>query len=128
VKGDRNQQDYGLRVYDGRLGRFLSVDPLTKQYPWYTPYQFAGNTPIQAVDLDGAVERHYTLLFNSSGKTYLKMTSEERVKYHSVFGLKWSTPIDAERADVNYNGTHYYIGFIFELRVKSVHYIRLKIF
>ncbi|HMQ70696.1 MAG TPA: hypothetical protein PKC58_17100, partial [Ignavibacteria bacterium] len=22
-------------------------------YPWYTPYQFAGNTPIMAVDLDG---------------------------------------------------------------------------
>ena len=33
--------------------RFLSVDPLTKKYPWYTPYQFAGNTPIWAIDLDG---------------------------------------------------------------------------
>jgi hypothetical protein len=31
----------------------LSVDPLSKQYPWYTPYQFAGNTPIQAIDIDG---------------------------------------------------------------------------
>lgn len=39
----------------------LSVDPLTKSYPWYTPYQFAGNTPIQAIDLDGLEEYHYTL-------------------------------------------------------------------
>lgn len=31
----------------------LSVDPLTKSYPWYTPYQFAGNMPIVAIDLDG---------------------------------------------------------------------------
>jgi RHS repeat-associated protein len=46
-------QDYGMRIYDYRLGRFLSVDPLTKSYPFYTPYQFAGNTPIAAVDLDG---------------------------------------------------------------------------
>ena len=42
VKGDGNQQDYGFRIYDPRLGKFLSVDPLTKKYPWYTPYQFAG--------------------------------------------------------------------------------------
>lgn len=26
---------------------------MTKEYPFYTPYQFAGNTPIQAIDLDG---------------------------------------------------------------------------
>lgn len=54
VKGEGNQQDYGFRISDPRLGRFLSVDPLTKDYPWYTPYQFAGNTPIWATDVDGA--------------------------------------------------------------------------
>ncbi len=54
VNGEGNQQDYGMRVYDPRIGRFLSVDPLTQSYPWYTPYQFAGNSPLFAVDLDGA--------------------------------------------------------------------------
>ncbi len=53
VKGEGNQQDYGMRIYDTRLGRFLSVDPLTQKYPWYTPYQFAGNRPIIAIDVDG---------------------------------------------------------------------------
>ena len=53
VKGEGNQQDYGMRIYDPRLGRFLSVDPLEDEYPELTPYQFAGNTPIQATDLDG---------------------------------------------------------------------------
>jgi RHS repeat-associated protein len=53
VKGTGNQQDYGFRIYDPRLAKFLSVDPLTKEYPWYTPYQFAGNMPIEAIDLDG---------------------------------------------------------------------------
>jgi RHS repeat-associated protein len=54
VKGvEGTQQDYGMRIYDPRLGRFLSVDPLTKEYPELTPYQFASNTPICAVDLDG---------------------------------------------------------------------------
>ncbi len=46
-------QDYGMRIYDSRLGRFLSVDPLSDKYPFYTPYQFAANTPTNAIDLDG---------------------------------------------------------------------------
>ncbi len=53
VKGTGNQQDYGFRIYDPRAVRFLSVDPLTREYPWYTPYQFAGNSPIKFIDLDG---------------------------------------------------------------------------
>jgi hypothetical protein len=48
-----NQQDYGMRIYDPRVGRFLSVDPLTKDYAELTPYQFASNSPIQGIDLDG---------------------------------------------------------------------------
>jgi RHS repeat-associated protein len=53
VKGEGNQQDYGMRVYDPRLGKFLSVDPIAKQYPELTPYQFASNRPIDGIDLDG---------------------------------------------------------------------------
>lgn len=56
VKGEGNEQDYGLRIYDTRLGRFLSVDPLTKSYPHYTPYSYAGNKPTKFIDLDGAEE------------------------------------------------------------------------
>jgi RHS repeat-associated protein len=56
VKGEANLQDYGMRMYDPRLGRFLSIDPLTKTYPWYSPYQFAGNKPIWATDIDGLEE------------------------------------------------------------------------
>ncbi len=48
VKGDGNQQDYGMRIYDNRLGRFLSIDPLTAKYAYYSPYQFAGNSPVRA--------------------------------------------------------------------------------
>jgi RHS repeat-associated protein len=51
--GGGSTYDYGFRIYNPRIAKFLSVDPLTSEYPWYTPYQFAGNTPIQAIDIDG---------------------------------------------------------------------------
>ena len=31
----------------------MSVDPLTKSYPELTPYQFASNSPVSGIDLDG---------------------------------------------------------------------------
>ena len=67
VKGQGNQLDYGMRIYDPRLGRFLSVDPLGQSYPWYTPYQFAGNMPIAFIDLDGLEEVKANILID--GKT-----------------------------------------------------------
>jgi RHS repeat-associated protein len=55
VKGiEGSHQDYGMRMYDPRVGRFFSSDPLMFDYPFYTPYQFAGNKPITSIDLDGA--------------------------------------------------------------------------
>ncbi|MFT3945715.1 MAG: RHS repeat-associated core domain-containing protein [Agriterribacter sp.] len=53
VKGTVNQIDYGERAYGPREGRFWSVDPLTSQYPFLTPYQYASNRPIDGIDLDG---------------------------------------------------------------------------
>jgi RHS repeat-associated protein len=51
--GGGSTYDYGFRIYNPSLGRFLSVDPLFKTYPWFTPYQFAGNGPILNIDVDG---------------------------------------------------------------------------
>jgi RHS repeat-associated protein len=53
AKGEGNQQDYGMRPYDTRLARLISVDPLTPQYPFLTPYQFAENNPIENIDFLG---------------------------------------------------------------------------
>jgi RHS repeat-associated protein len=56
--GESETQDYGMRINDFKLGRFLSVDPLKTQCPMLTPYQFASNSPISGIDLDG-LEYYY---------------------------------------------------------------------
>ena len=45
-----------MRYYASWLCRFVSVDPLQHKYPYYTPFQYAGNKPITFIDLDGAEE------------------------------------------------------------------------
>jgi RHS repeat-associated protein len=55
VKGVGNSLDFGARVYDSRLGRWLSLDPLQAKYPFASPYNFCLNTPIRAFDPDGRV-------------------------------------------------------------------------
>jgi RHS repeat-associated protein len=53
VYGDGNALDFGARIYDPRLGRWMSTDPLQKKYPGYSPYHSFANNPILFVDPDG---------------------------------------------------------------------------
>jgi RHS repeat-associated protein len=45
--------EYKYRFYDHQIGRFISQDKLADKYPYYAPYQFAGNEVPNAIDLDG---------------------------------------------------------------------------
>jgi len=56
--GGGSTYDYGFRIYNPSLGKFLSVDPLAKEYPWNSSYAYAENTPIAFIDLEG-LERYY---------------------------------------------------------------------
>ena len=44
---------FEYRIHDVRLGRFLSVDPLSMEYPWNSSYAFAENIVIDGIDLEG---------------------------------------------------------------------------
>jgi RHS repeat-associated protein len=52
--------DFGARIYDGRLGRWLAVDPFFEGYPFISTYNFALNSVLQFVDSDG--ERVYFVI------------------------------------------------------------------
>lgn len=45
--------DFGARLYDPRVGRWLSLDPMAASYPGISPYVFVANSPLQYVDPDG---------------------------------------------------------------------------
>jgi RHS repeat-associated protein len=98
VKGTGNQQDYGARIYDPRLGKFLSVDPKAKLYPMLTPYQFASNTPIQAVDLDGM--EAFIVHGTTQTETGVNITPEAKRELMRITGntkindgFRWNAPL-----------------------------------
>jgi RHS repeat-associated protein len=63
VKGVGNELNYGARIYDTRIGRFLSLDPEQTKYATFTPYQYTKNNPIAYVDIEGKYSLfiHYML-------------------------------------------------------------------
>jgi RHS repeat-associated protein len=42
--------DFGARLYDARIPFFFSVDPKASKYPYFSPYIYAGQSPIMAYD------------------------------------------------------------------------------
>lgn len=65
-------QDYGMRMYNPKLGRFFTVDPIARLYPELTPCQFASNRPIDGIDLDGLeyYSIHIKIYVDQNGKAH----------------------------------------------------------
>jgi RHS repeat-associated protein len=104
-----NMYDYGFRIYNPRIAKFLSVDPLTKGYPWYTPYQFAGNKPINCVDLDGAEERPYYSIKDDSN-WYHRTTISTAAPARAGFRADYVHLKEYSRSgDGAFSGSEYYV-------------------
>ena len=116
VKGEGNQQDYGMRIYDPRLGRFLRVDPITADYPELTPYQFASNTPIAAIDIDGLEGIIPTYGMEHAFPALAKYTAEQTARYNQNLKIKAKSEAAGAVA-----GATFYVGvFAFSHLVRGV--------
>lgn len=58
--------DYGARMYDSSLGRFMIMDPLAEKYYSISLYGFCQNNPVNIIDPDGKS----TWVINNSDGTY----------------------------------------------------------
>jgi RHS repeat-associated protein len=80
VKGAGNSYDYGERMYDSRLGRWLSRDPMEKKFSSESSYIFAGNNPVYYLDREGLEKTTYiTTIKNGVAKT-VKVVNKDYVK------------------------------------------------
>ena len=93
VKGEGNSLNYMFRMHDARLERFFAVDPLAKEYPFYSPYQFSGNSPIIGIDLEGLELQISNTVFTmkeSKGTPVLQAETDFKLTYKvlNLTGLK----------------------------------------
>lgn len=56
--------DYGARLYDSNIGRWLQTDPQASDYPNISPYTFCANNPVKYVDPDGRIIRVFDYVDN----------------------------------------------------------------
>ena len=52
-KGGLDWYDYGARMYDATLGRFMKTDRFSEKYVSLSPYQYGANNPVNNVDING---------------------------------------------------------------------------
>lgn len=50
IKGEGNITYFGARIYEGRLGRWLSVAPFSTKFAFLSTYIFTNNNPVLFVD------------------------------------------------------------------------------
>ena len=60
------------------------MDPLTREYPWYTPYQFAGNKPIWAIDVDGLEELIYQYTLDNRNVSLIRKIDNGELQMQGV--------------------------------------------
>ena len=76
------------------VSRFMSVDPLTAKFPNLSPYQYASNRPIDAIDLDGleALLVKDIILYRNSGVVKIIMTTDQNVLNNASVPLQTRLP------------------------------------
>jgi len=97
--GGSSTYDYGFRIYNAALGKFLSVDPLYKDYPDLTTFQFASNCPLSCIDLDGLEAKLSTfgagLGSHPDGTKNPKEKHEAQFKREAAMDVVWKNAENA---------------------------------
>ncbi|MFH6996041.1 RHS repeat domain-containing protein [Flavobacterium sp. FlaQc-48] len=75
IRGEGNSINYTFRMHDPRIGRFLSIDPLTRLYPHNSPYAFSENRVIDGMELEGLeyLSFHEARVEFTSGRLQIKL-------------------------------------------------------
>jgi len=67
IKDEGNSINFGARMLDPRVGRWLSLDPKSTKYPYESNYTSNGNNPITFIDVNG----EEIIIFTSAGKSFV---------------------------------------------------------
>ncbi len=80
-----NDYDFGARIYDGRLGRWWSVDPLITLQASWSSYKAFYNNPTLNIDRDGRTEYQINITKNEkTGECLVTIVTSEKIMTDGV--------------------------------------------
>lgn len=92
IKGEGNSLDFGARIYDSRLGRWMSLDPAMMDFPTESHYIYCSDNPVIYSDPDGKkkIITHVWIDQTSGAETRVSVVvsdelMSEQVKVPSTF-------------------------------------------
>jgi RHS repeat-associated protein len=96
--------DFGARIMDARLGRWLSVDPLANKYPSENPFCFVRNSPLLFKDVDGNEGIVTITIIAADGKkSYLRAINKDYLLTRRLDGFGKETTNFFTGRDVQYS-------------------------
>ena len=114
IMGSANSYDFGARIYDVRLGRWSSLDPLSKTYNDLSGYSFGKNNPIIYIDPDGrkiefankdAKKLYKSIKKTADDETKAKLSQLEKTDIVFLIQYKTTTQMSnpAQAGETSYN-------------------------
>ena len=94
VQGKGNSYAFKYRIHDPRLGRFLSIDPLAPEYPFYSPYAFSGNRLLDAIELEGLEPLKLFTSPDAAADDFGKLFNDNSIRDNREYGTQIYTVND----------------------------------
>lgn len=112
--------DYGFRIYNPGIGKFLSVDPLSSSFPWNSPYSYAEGDPINFIDLDGLEKpsERVQAVVGTGASTVIKTTTSTTIEKSTELAVNEAGKLVVKKSSSTWvgglfsKGAGLFVGFL----------------